>query len=127
MKIITIELSKHCILALMLLSASSAQALTYTYNYDQAGRLTGIDYGPGASITYNYDNNGNLLQRQALGQAPTNPADTNGDGIVNILDAITILNDVNAGNAPATSDCNGDGSVNILDAICVLNAINAGP
>ena len=45
--------------------SSVAQALLINYSYDNAGRLTKIDYaGNGAVITYDYDSNGNLLQRE---------------------------------------------------------------
>ncbi len=43
--------------------AGSAGAATIQYAYDDAGRLTGADYGGGATIAYVYDANGNLLQR----------------------------------------------------------------
>jgi len=36
---------------------------TITYTYDDAGRLTKVDYGDGTTIEYTYDNAGNLLQR----------------------------------------------------------------
>lgn len=55
----------------------------------------------------------------------TIPGDVNGDGIVNILDAITLANSFFA--TPASSnwnpnaDINGDGVVNILDAIILAN------
>lgn len=55
-------------------SASSTDAQTRTvtpsttlrinYTYDDAGRLVGVDYGDGTSITYTYDNAGNLLRRE---------------------------------------------------------------
>jgi YD repeat-containing protein len=34
-----------------------------TYSYDDAGRLTKVDYGDGRTITYTYDPTGNLLSR----------------------------------------------------------------
>lgn len=109
------------------LFGTSLSATAITYSYDTAGRLSQVSYDNGTSITYSYDNNGNLLQRQTLSENATNPADANNDGSVNILDAITILIEINAGNSPTTADCNGDNSVNILDAVCVLIAINAAP
>lgn len=53
------------------------------------------------------------------------PGDANGDGMVNLLDAILIMN--NAGPVPPMPpecDTNGDGTVNVLDLIPVLT--NAG-
>jgi len=40
---------------------ASAQASTIRYTYDDAGRLTQVDYGNGVRITYTYDQAGNLL------------------------------------------------------------------
>ncbi|MCY3743637.1 MAG: dockerin type I domain-containing protein [Candidatus Poribacteria bacterium] len=47
-----------------------------------------------------------------------NPADLNGDGVVNILDLVIVANGLGS-DAP---DLNGDGSVNILDLVIVANA-----
>lgn len=52
------------------------------------------------------------------------PGDANGDGLINILDVTTILNDIlGISPAPGNGDCNQDGQVNILDVTCVLNVI----
>jgi hypothetical protein len=52
------------------------------------------------------------------------PGDANGDGVINILDVTTILNDIlGISPAPGNGDCNEDGQVNILDVTCVLNII----
>ena len=42
-----------------------------TYSYDDAARLTKVDYGDGRTITYVYDKAGNLLSRTAT---PANSA-----------------------------------------------------
>ena len=44
---------------------STGEAATVNYSYDNAGRLTAVNYGKGKTITYSYDNNGNLVQRIA--------------------------------------------------------------
>ena len=36
---------------------------TIDYTYDEAGRLTKVDYGDGKTVEYTYDNSGNLLER----------------------------------------------------------------
>src|SRR2546423_110573 len=36
------------------------------YSYDDAGRLTSVDYGNGKTIAYTYDNAGNLLSRGGI-------------------------------------------------------------
>ena len=53
------------IMLLSLFVAGSAFAGTINYTYDNAGRLTGADYGNSRTIAYTYDNNGNLLKREA--------------------------------------------------------------
>ena len=45
-----------------------SQASTVTYTYDDAGRLTGANYGDKA-ILYTYDAAGNLLKREVTGPA----------------------------------------------------------
>ena len=41
-----------------------AIAGTVNYTYDDAGRLTKVEYDDGSTIEYTYDNAGNLLQRK---------------------------------------------------------------
>ena len=58
-------------------------------------------------------------------EAPPCPADLNGDGVVNSLDMVILLNAF--GNCPASpascpADLNGDGVVNALDVIILSNA-----
>lgn len=48
---------------LMLALAIPLAADTVTYTYDEAGRLSRVDYGNGKTITYAYDKSGNLLTR----------------------------------------------------------------
>jgi len=66
-----IRLLLFCVV-LSLGSLSLADVITYTY--DEAGRLTRVDYGGGKTVSYNYDKSGNLLSRvvtsgeQASGQ-----------------------------------------------------------
>jgi YD repeat-containing protein len=67
------------LLALALTGFGQSQRVSYTY--DDAGRLTGVDYGNGTSIAYTYDNAGNLLSRVVTSNAngsakakPTVPA-----------------------------------------------------
>jgi hypothetical protein len=55
----------------------------------------------------------------------TIPGDVNGDGVVNILDAIVLANHFGASigqpNYVPGADINGDGTINILDAIILSN------
>ena len=47
--------------------------------------------------------------------------DVNGDGKVDIADAVTVLNIMAEGLHPANADVNGDGKVDIADFVSVLN------
>lgn len=55
--------------------------------------------------------------------------DANGDGKVNLKDAILVLKGINGGAAvdPTASDVNKDGKVNLKDAILVLKFVNGTP
>jgi len=63
-------------LLLLLLSAALVSAATLKYTYDDAGRLTQVDYGNGQAITYTYDAAGNLLSRVVSSAAAAAPAAT---------------------------------------------------
>jgi hypothetical protein len=49
----------------------------------------------------------------------TNPADVNGDGVVDVLDLLLVLGAWGATSGP--EDINGDGIVNVLDLLEVLS------
>ena len=53
--------------------------------------------------------------------------DVNGDGVVNLSDAITLLNKVTAAEEidASVGDVNGDGTVNLQDVIKLLNMITS--
>lgn len=58
-------------LALLAALALPASAAVITYNYDAAGRLTGVNYGGTSNTTCAYDKNGSLLSRvNALAPLP---------------------------------------------------------
>ena len=66
----------------------------------------------------------NLDGEMYLRAAPKNPADVNGDGVVNILDLVGVAQGLGTNNPEA--DVNGDGVVNVFDLIQVAGAIGAG-
>ena len=54
--------------------------------------------------------------------------DVNGDGIINIVDVVVLVNHILsiaplAGDALFRADCTEDGNVNVVDAICIVNLI----
>ena len=56
-----------------------------TYTYGDTGRLTGVIYDDGSSITYSYDNNGNLLlieQTAANVNTPPPPVNTTSYSVI---------------------------------------------
>ena len=58
------------VMFLSLFVSVPAFAGTINYTYDNAGRLTGADYGDSKTIAFTYDNNGNLLERDMHTPAP---------------------------------------------------------
>ena len=59
-----------------------------------------------------------------LREKPTNPADVNGDGVVNILDLTLVAQGF--GKDSLEADINGDGVVNVFDLVQVAGAIGGG-
>ena len=66
----------------------------------------------------------NLDGEMYLRVKPVNPADVNGDGVVNILDLTIIARDLGTDNLEG--DVNGDGVVNILDLVEVAAVLERG-
>ena len=56
----------------------------------------------------------------------TNPdlsGDLNGDGLLNVLDVVVMVNSVLSGDCPDSADMNADGSCNVLDVVILVNLI----
>ena len=56
----------------------------------------------------------------------TNPdlsGDLNGDGLLNVLDVVVMVNLVLANDCPDGADMNADGSCNVLDVVILVNLI----
>ena len=66
----------------------------------------------------------NLDGEMYLRVTPKNPADVNGDGIVNILDLILVAQGF--GTDSLEGDVNGDGVVNVFDLVQVAGALGGG-
>ena len=52
--------------------------------------------------------------------------DINGDGILNILDLVSLVNLILSGNFEDSGDVNGDEALNILDVVLLANLILGG-
>jgi len=72
------------LLALLLAAVANTRAETFTYVYDDAGRLAEINSSNGRTIRYVYDLNGNLLQERVI----ANP-DADGDGMDDVWESNT--------------------------------------
>ncbi len=73
-----------CLLVLLMFLCSQtalANSNSVTYSYDDAGRLTGVEYPNGSTITYEYDNAGNLLERSVAAA----PVYASFDDLINTL------------------------------------------
>ena len=66
----------------------------------------------------------NLDGEMYLRMEPANPADVNGDGVVNILDLVAVAQGL--GTDKPEADVNGDGVVNVFDLVFVAGAIGGG-
>ena len=83
-----------------------------TYQYDARNRLVSINDGDLSTYLING------LGQRVFKNAPANPADANGDGVVDEQD-LTITTGHNNTNV----DCNGDGKINGQDTACIAQQI----
>jgi subtilisin family serine protease len=65
-------------------------------------------------------------------QAKGVKGDANNDGLINVLDALTVVNFLLGLAEPGpgqvwASDCNGDGTLNVLDVVCIARIILSPP
>ncbi len=91
------------------------------------GVLDDIDIDEGVAD----DANGNFIPDECEGYVPPGECgDANGDGDINVSDAVWIINYVFAGGAPPEpldiGDTNCDGDVNVSDAVWIINFVFAG-
>ena len=95
-----------------------------SYSYDERER----NFNGSFSIVRVYDRAlrpAEVLQNIGATVIPmSNPADVNGDGVVNILDLVVIVQGLGTDNPEA--DVNRDGVVNVLDLVQVAAAIDGG-
>jgi hypothetical protein len=70
-----------------------------------------------------WNNNTVVTPGNAIGTGAS--GDINGDGSIDIADAVSVLNIMAAGGADTTADVNSDGSVDIADFVTILNMMAA--
>ena len=51
------------------------------------------------------------------------PGDVNGDGLVDVVDIVYLVNDILDSNFSSSGDVNNDGQINILDVVEIINII----
>ena len=71
--------------------------------------------------TWNY----NLIYNTIMDLLPEDAlaGDTNGDGILNVLDVVAMVNLVLSGGYDEIADMNGDGTLNVLDVVLLVGII----
>ena len=71
--------------------------------------------------TWNY----NLIYNTIMGLLPEDAlaGDTNGDGILNVLDVVAMVNLVLSGGYDEIADLNSDGTLNVLDVVLLVGII----
>lgn len=95
--------------------------------YDTNNRLTQVTYSNGVTVTYTYDHLGNRLSKKVSSGADFIRGDVNGDGDVDIADAVCIVNHI-VGKTNITfikdaADANDDGDIDIADAVHIVNLV----
>ncbi|MEA3486082.1 MAG: dockerin type I domain-containing protein [Thermodesulfobacteriota bacterium] len=114
------------VMLLSLFVSVAAFAGTINYTYDNAGRLTGADYGSSKTIAYTYDNNGNMLQRVVITNI-VSPGDVDDSRDINLADAIIalkIMTGINSSESHSGADVNGDGKIGLSEAIYILQKVS---
>ena len=111
--------------AMVIFFSAPAAALTVTYTYDGAGRLTKAAFASGQRILYFYDQAGNILKRQSFDRGSDLYGDVNGDGDVNLTDMVTVLQlqadlDRTREYYNLKADVNGDNRIGSAEAVYIL-------
>lgn len=115
-------------IACVLLGPTAGSCATLSYEYDRLNRLTSVTYGDGTRIAYAYDAAGNRLSRTVSKVVITFRGDINGDDLVNLEDAILVLQVVSNLNpdgirsnyADSGADANNNQRIGTEDAIYIL-------
>ncbi len=100
----------------------SKGTLRVIYSEDEQNVMTTVQVAAAKEKGWNvYESNGDSWVEYP-GSEPVNPkGDLNGDGKIDIADAVSILNLMAEGSNDSAADLNGDGKVDIADFVSVLN------
>ena len=100
----------------------------YTIEVSGTCSYTCAVYGGGAGLSYQDKTVVPTRSKVKVGNGEALLGDVNGDGLVNLSDAIALLNKVTAQEAIdlTVGDINGDGTVNLSDVITLLNLVPQG-
>jgi len=113
------------VLVFCLFRSMPTPALTVSYSYDKAGRLTKMAFASGQRILYTYDAAGNILKRQSFDRGSDLYGDVNGDGDVNLTDMVIVLKlqadlDRTKDYYNMKADVNGDNRIGSAEAVYIL-------
>jgi hypothetical protein len=88
------------------------------------GWCDGLDQQFGADLCC-YDNDGGDCSDEECG-VTAEPGDLNGDGLVNVLDIVALVNVIIDGGTIDGGDINGDGAINVIDVVQLVNLVLGG-
>ena len=92
--------------------------------FDATYNWWGSPEGPGGSVEGDVDTGNWYADEDDMGGVT---GDLNGDGVVNILDVVLLVNMVLGGTEPVEAgDLNGDGTLNVLDVVVLVNMVLGG-
>jgi YD repeat-containing protein len=114
------------VLLLGVLLPFQGNCTTISYQYDRLNRLTLVHYGDGTRIAYAYDPAGNRLSRSI-----SRIGDINKDKIVNLTDAILVLqvvsglkpDSIRPDYAGSGADVGGNQKIGMEEAIYILQTV----
>lgn len=101
--------------------AGTYKLLDFTYGTPGAGSTaTGDGFVASVGVLTNV-----AASVAALPNAPSLPGDTNGDGVVNLVDLNNVKNNFGSPSPPAVGDTDGDGDIDLTDLNAVKNNFGA--
>jgi YD repeat-containing protein len=88
---------------------------TILYKYDDLNRLIRVEQRDGSAIDYDYDEVGNRVRKEFTPRTSC-PGDTKGDGDIDAIDLLVLVNDlINGCSGECQGDVDGNGVVDESD------------